>query len=115
MNAESSRHRCEDAGVETDRCPDCGSPVFEAGSLTKDGRPVFPLKFTPSWRWRAFLRWNKWVDVWEGLFYSCSSCGPLWSRIDPQRLRSYIERYGPSEAKLALARFSKPQGGDDLA
>jgi hypothetical protein len=75
---------------------------------------MYFLKFTPSWRWFAFIRWNKGVDI-SSPFYSCPSCGLVWSRLDPDRLRGYIERYGTSEAKLALARVVKPQRGDDLA
>jgi hypothetical protein len=95
------------------RCPDCGSPVFEVGNLTKDGFWMYLLKFTPSWRRFASFRCNKGVDV-SPRFYSCPSCGLVWSRLDPERLRSYIERYGTSEAKLALARVSKPARGDNL-
>jgi hypothetical protein len=100
--------------VEPDRCPDCGSRVFEVGRLTANEFSGILLKFTPSWRRFVSFRWNKGVTVW-GRFYSCPSCGLVWSRIDPQELRRYNERYAPPEAKLALARFSKPQRADDPA
>jgi len=99
--------------VEADRCPDCGSTVVEFGTLTKDGLSLFPLQFTPSWRWFAFFRWNKGVDV-PCRSNACPSCGLVWSRLDPGRLRTFIERYGTSEAKVELARVSKPQAEDDL-
>lgn len=74
--------------MEPNRCPDSNSPVFEVGYLSDYGLPHL-LKFIPS-------------------------CGLVWSRLDPLRLRSFIERYGTSEAKRALVRVSKPQSGDDL-
>ena len=108
----------EGAKVKANRCPGCGSPIIEVGDRTKDGYREPFLKFTPSWRSFAFFRWNKGVDLDLNPSPRCSacpSCGLMWSRVDPQQLRRYIERYGTSEAKLALARLTKPEGQDELA
>jgi hypothetical protein len=85
--------------VEPERCPGCGEPTVVighviAGSECDVGHTFAPRNCRPSWQAIG-------VAASAG-FRACVSCGHVWNRVDPARLREYITSHGEELARQEL-------------
>jgi hypothetical protein len=62
----------------------------------------------------SFQWWTRGVATTEGI-HCCLSCGHIWTNVDAEQLRSYIERYGDQYAKGRLEPFKKSPSDQELA
>lgn len=93
-----------DAGGPTGpaRCPYCGRADAVTGDLMNGHGPT--IGFAP--RNLRPLRSGLGVGL-NGAFYSCASCGLVWSTLDPGKLRAFIMGHGEELAKQQLDEFDR--------
>ena len=76
--------------MDTRRCPSCGAATVLDGRITlrgEAGSVGFEPVGTISPIWKAGL------DL-PVCFYCCSSCGIVWTRLEPETLRAYVHDRG---------------------
>ena len=105
----------EDDSMKSHRCPNCGASTVIEGQITRfNGQPQSRLRFEPGGMRLFYLRWIRGVAITGGV-HCCLSCGHVWSSLEAEQLRSYIERYGNQHAKGKLAPFGKSPSDQELA
>jgi hypothetical protein len=100
--------------METERCPNCGASTVTEGRFTIGSRDYGSSHFEPAGMRLFSVRWTRGVAIAEGV-HCCLSCGLIWTNVDAEQLRSYIERYGNQYAKGGLEPFKKSPSDQDLA
>ena len=93
--------------MDTDHCPNCNSKMVVAGRLDLESR-----WFEPSGM-RSFRFWGRGVSCPEP-FRACLACGLVWTHLQPEDLRAFIDKHGNAEAKLKLSPFRKGPPEQDL-
>jgi hypothetical protein len=85
-------------------CPSCASAVVVAGRLLPSGGDDgWVTRFYP--KGIRFLTLSKSVPLSNGqLFYACTDCGHVWSKVDAQDLRELLEKSGDEGTLAKLAR-----------
>ncbi len=61
-----------------------------------------------------FRWWRRGITITKGI-HCCLSCGHIWTNVDAEQLRLYIERYGDQDAKGGLEPFKKSPSDQELA
>jgi hypothetical protein len=95
--------------MDTDQCPTCDAKAIVAGHYFSRGNYFEPKGmrfFTFRLRWRA-------VSFTEPL-RACLTCGQVWTHLQPEELRTFIDKYGTAKTKLKLAPFKKGVPEQDL-
>ena len=103
--------------METKRCPNCGAwTVTEGRFLRYSGSSIWGgLRFLPAgMRLFSFQWWFRGVAITKGI-HCCLSCGHIWTNVDAEQLRSYIERHGDQYAKGDLEPFKKNPSDQEMA
>jgi hypothetical protein len=62
---------------------------------------------------RIFRFWG-WGVVRPEPFRACLACGLVWTHLQPEDLRAFIDKHGKAEAKLKLSPFRKGPPEQDL-
>lgn len=83
--------------MEMHPCPNCKAQTAVLGRVAGD--QLLPPHFVP------VHTSGPGVNLTLG-FFSCFSCGHLWSALDPDKLRSYIEAHGDELVKERLGPFA---------
>jgi hypothetical protein len=97
--------------MDTDHCPKCNSNAVVAGRLPEI-RGWGYKSFEPIGM-RFFRFWQRGVSCPEP-FRACLACGLVWTRLQPEDLRAFIDKHGKAEAKLKLSPFRKGPPEQDL-
>ena len=96
--------------MDTNHCPKCNSKAVVLGRFDVRG---WSQRFEPIGM-RIFRFWGQGVSCPEP-FRACLACGLVWTHLQPEDLRAFIEKHGKDEAKLKLSPFRKGHPEQDLA
>jgi hypothetical protein len=92
--------------MDTDHCPKCDANAVVAGR--------FPaICFVPTGMRFFSFRLRKGVSFTECL-RACLTCGHVWTHLQPEDLRAFIDKFGSAETKLRLSPFKKGPPEQDL-
>ena len=85
-------------------CPSCASAVIVAGKLLPSGGDDgWVTRFYP--KGIRFFTLSRSVPLSNGqLFYACTDCGHVWSKVDAKELRELLEKSGDECTLAKLAR-----------
>ena len=100
--------------MDNDLCPKCDAKAVVAGRFreTSRGRGHW---FEPTcMRFFNFRLWRRGVSV-QKPFSACLACGHVWSHLQPEDLRTFIDRHGNAETKLKLSALRKGFPEQELA
>ena len=95
--------------MDTEHCPKCNSKAVVPGRFEVRG---WVQRFEPSGM-RIFRFWGQGVACPEP-FRACLACGLVWTHLQPEDLRAFIDKHGKTEAKLKLSPFRKGPPEQDL-
>jgi hypothetical protein len=98
--------------MDTDRCPKCNSKAVVAGRLP-EVRGWGNKSFEPTGLRLFRFRWKRGVSCPEP-FRACLRCGLVWTYLQPEDLRTLIDKHGDAETKLKLSPFQKGSPEQDL-
>jgi hypothetical protein len=91
--------------MEAQSCPKCAGTSVMAGSVVNPSEVGGPLCFVPP----GCPVFRLQIGVaFAGPFHYCLSCGHLWTDLAPEKLRSFIERFG---GKLARDNYDRLVSG----
>ncbi len=98
--------------MNTDHCPKCDAKTTVAGCFPMlEGRDK---SFEPTgMRFFNFHLWKRGVSCSEP-FRACLTCGHVWTHLQPEDLRAFIDKWGNAETKLKLSPFRKAPPEQDL-
>lgn len=85
--------------MKTDVCPKCSAPTVITGQLTAWRGDPADTFIPPNVR---FVRWRKGVPLDNTPSRVCTSCGLVWTTLDPASLRAFITDYGDALSKEDL-------------
>ena len=92
--------------MDTDRCPKCDAKAVVAGAFYK-------LCFIP--RGMRFFEFRLRTGVYcQGPVRACLTCGHVWTHLQPEKLRTFIDEHGTAKTKLKLSPFQKSPPEKDL-
>jgi hypothetical protein len=94
--------------MDTDHCPICDAKAVVVGHFLQRGG--FEPKGMRFFNFR--LRW--WAVAYTAPLRACLTCGHVWTHLQPEELRTFIEKNGTEKAKLKLAPFMKRIPEQDL-
>ena len=97
--------------MDTNHCPNCNSEAVVAGRLPEITGWGYK-SFEPTGM-RFFRLWWRGVSCPEP-FRACLACGLVWTHLQPEDLRTFIDKHGKAEAKLKLSPFRKGPPEQDL-
>jgi hypothetical protein len=100
--------------MDTGHCPKCNAATVIGGSLPElsgTRRATFMPTGMEWWR----FHWVWWPPSCSPGFQACLMCGLVWTRLRPEELRTFIDKYGTDEARLKLSPFGKGPPDLDLA
>jgi hypothetical protein len=86
--------------MDTDQCPKCDAKAVVVG----EGRFNY---FEPKGMRFFNFRLPRQAPSWTEPLRACLRCGHVWTHVQPEELRKFIDKYGTSETKLKLAPFKK--------
>ena len=98
--------------MDTDHCPKCDAKAVVAGRFEMQrarGRWFEPTGM----RFFDFRLWGWGVSCPEP-FRACLTCGLVWTHLQPEDLRTFIDKHGNAETKLKLSPFRKAPPEQDL-
>jgi len=98
--------------MDTDHCPKCNSKAVVAGCFPARRRWGYK-SFEPTGMRFFQLRWEPGVSCPEP-FRACLRCGLVWTHLQPQDLRTFIDKHGNAETKHKLSAFQKGPPEQDL-
>jgi hypothetical protein len=99
--------------MATGHCPKCDAKAVVAGrfpDLRGRGRQWFE---PAGMRFFYFRLWGPGVDCPEP-FRACLRCGLVWTHLQPEDLRTFIDKHGNAEARRQLSAFQKGPPEQDL-
>ena len=99
--------------MDTDHCPKCNAKAVVAGrfsEMTGWGTKSFE---PTGMRFFYFRLWGRGVSCPEPL-RACLTCGLVWTYLQPEDLRTFIDKHGKAETKLKLSPFQKGDPEQDL-
>ena len=66
--------------------------------------------------WQAILRFSPMGvgGLLYGPFRACLTCGHVWTHLQPEELRKFIDKHCNAETKLKLSPFRKAPPEQDL-
>jgi hypothetical protein len=99
--------------MDTDDCPKCDAKAVVAGRFgdPTNGRGKW---FEPTGM-RFFNFRLRGRGVWcPEPFQACLTCGHVWTHLQPEDLRAFIDKHGNAETKLKLSPFRKATPEQDL-
>jgi hypothetical protein len=92
-------------------CPRCHAESTTRGLIpgSRGGGPVcfIPEGCRKTWWWLG-------VRFRDAEFFACTSCGLVWSGLQPDELRAHIERHGDASARARLPKVEHPSVDGDL-
>ena len=96
--------------MDTDHCPKCDAKAVVAGHfLERHGRWFEPTGM----RFFNFRLSGRGVFCPEP-FRACLTCGHVWTHLQPEELRTFIDKHGSAKTKLKLSAFQKGPPEQDL-
>ena len=98
--------------MDAGQCPKCNSKAVVAGrfpAMTGWGNQ----SFEPTGTRFYFHLWKQGVSCPEP-FRACLPCGLVWTYLQPEDLRTFIDKHGDAETKLKLSPFRKGPPEQDL-
>jgi hypothetical protein len=98
--------------MDTDHCPKCDAKAVVAGNFKAGGR-VGGRWFEPTGMRFFEFRWEQGVYCPEP-FRACLKCGHVWTHLQPEDLRTFIDKHGNAKTKLKLSPFRKAPPEQDL-
>src|SRR5262249_17366851 len=98
--------------MDTDHCPKCDAKTVVTGWFPE--MRGWRKWFEPAgMRFFYFRLWGRGVPCPEP-FRACLTCGLVWTYLQPEDLRTFIDKYGNAETKLKLSPFKKGDPEQDL-
>ncbi len=95
--------------MDTDHCPKCDAKSVVAGHLWRRFHWFVPAGM----RFFTFRLWRLGISFAEP-FRACLACGHVWTHLQPEALRTFIDRHGKAKTKLKLSPFLKAPPEQDL-
>ena len=98
--------------MDTEHCPKCDARAVVIGRFQEiEGRGNC---FEPKgMRFFNFRLWGRGVSCAEP-FRACLSCGHVWTHLQPEELRKFIDKHGSAKTKSELSPFHKGHAEQDL-
>jgi hypothetical protein len=97
--------------MDTDHCPKCDAKAVVAGRFREIGERRF---FEPKgMRFFNFRLRGPGISCTEPL-RACLTCGHVWTHLQPEELRTFIDKHGSAKTKLKLSPFKKRPPEQDL-
>jgi hypothetical protein len=98
--------------MDTDHCPKCDATPVVAGRF--HGMEQRGKFFEPTgMRFFNFRLSGRGVSCPEPL-RACLTCGHVWTHLQPEDLRTFIDKHGNVDTKLKLSHFRKAPPEQDL-
>ncbi len=99
--------------MDTEQCPKCDAKSVVAGRFS-EMRGWRHQWFEPTgMRFFNFRLWVRGLSCPEP-FRACLTCGLVWTHLQPEDLRTFIDKYGDTETKLKLSPSQKGYPEQDL-
>ena len=100
--------------MDTDHCPKCNVKAVVAGRFREMRGWRGNNWFEPTgMRFFNFRLWGWGVSCPEP-FRACLRCGLVWTYLQPEDLRRFIDQHGTAQTKLQLSSFQKGDPDQDL-
>jgi hypothetical protein len=93
--------------MDTDHCPMCDAKAVVVGERHCG---FFEPKGMRFFNFRIPRQSPSWTEPLR----ACLGCGHVWTHLQPEVLRKFIDKYGTAETKLKLASFKKGIPEQDL-
>ena len=100
--------------MDDDLCPKCGETAVVTGGFRETSVGRRPWFEPTGMRFFNFRLWGRGVSC-EKPFSACLACGHVWSHLQPEDLRAFIDRHGDAEIKLKLSALPKVVPDQELA
>ena len=94
--------------MDTDHCPKCDAKAVVAGHFCR----AHPW-FEPTGMRFFEFRWEQGVYCPKPI-QACLKCGLVWTHLQPEDLRTFIDKHGTAKTKLKLAPFRKAPPEQEL-
>ena len=98
--------------MDAGQCPKCNSKAVVAGRLPEIGG-WGDKSFEPTGMRFFRFRWKQGVSCPEP-FRACLRCGLVWTYLQPEDLRTFIDKHGKPRTKFKLSPFQKGDPDQDL-
>jgi hypothetical protein len=98
--------------MDTDHCPKCDAKAVVAGNLNERSRGGGRC-FEPTGMRFFQFRWRQGVYCPEPI-QACLKCGHVWTDLQPEDLRTFIDKHGTAKTKVKLAPFRKAPPEQEL-
>jgi len=98
--------------MDTDHCPKCDAKTTVAGRFP--GMEWRDKSFEPTGMRFFNFRLRGWGVSCSEPFRACLTCGHVWTHLQPEELRTFIDKHGTAETKLKLSPFRKAPPEEDL-
>ena len=99
--------------MDTDDCPKCDAKAVVAGRF-QDIPNARGRWFEPTGMRFFNFRLRGWGVSCPEPFRACLTCGHVWTHLQPEDLRTFIDKHGNAETKLKLSPFRKATPEQDL-
>jgi hypothetical protein len=98
--------------MDTDQCPKCDAKTVVAGRF--QGMEQRGKFFEPTgMRFFNFRLSGRGVSC-PGPVRACLKCGHVWTQLEPEDLRTFIDKHGSVDTKHKLSPFRKAPPEQDL-
>ena len=99
--------------MDTDYCPKCNAKAVVAGRFPQITGWGYKSFEPTGMRFFYFRLWERGVSCPEP-FRACLTCGLVWTYLQPEELRAFIDKHGDAETKLKLSSSQKGYPEQDL-
>ncbi len=98
--------------MDTEHCPKCDAKAVVAGNFPLRGWRRVPFEPT-GMRFFGFRLSGRAPSCAEP-FRACLLCGLVWTYLEPEELRTFVNEHGSAKTKIKLSSVKKGHPEQDL-